>query len=294
MFRPGRGPYGRSISAPCPQGRETTSNVPHVHAPGSRRHLSVPTLVIVPTYQEAGTIQALLAGTRSALPCADILVVDDASPDRTGQLAQAAGDQLGRVSVLNRPRKTGLGDAYRDAFRWALDRRYEIVVTMDADLSHDPRSLPSLVDTIEDGADLAIGSRYVAGGSTPDWPAHRWLLSRAGSAYAKAMLGVRVSDATSGYRAYRADALRQIDADDLRARGYGTQVELAHRVAQSGGRLVEVPIRFQDRQCGKSKLSVAVVAEAFLLVTKLGLTGLSHRLDGPHGTGRGEHGRAVL
>lgn len=240
---------------------------------GAERTPAPATLVIVPTYQEAGNIEALLVRARAALPDADMLVVDDASPDGTASVAETAGARLGGVAVLRRPGKAGLGDAYRDAFSWALARPYRVIVTMDADLSHDPRALPTLVTAVQDGADLAIGSRYVAGGSTPGWGAHRRLLSRAGNSYANLLLGLDVRDATSGYRAYRAERLRAIDIAGLRATGYGTQVELAHLVARSGGRLVELPICFHDRRWGASKMSPGIVAEALWLVTQLGLSG---------------------
>lgn len=238
---------------------------------GPVKHMS--TLVVIPTYQEAGNIEALLTHVRGSLPAADVLVVDDASPDGTAQVAEAAGARLGRVALLRRPGKTGLGNAYRAAFAWGLARPYDVIVTMDADLSHDPRALPALVGAVRDGADLAIGSRFVAGGATPGWGPHRRLLSRAGNAYAHALLGIDVRDATSGFRAYSADRLRAIGVDSLQARGYGTQVELAHRVARSGGRLAELPICFQDRRWGRSKVSPAVVAEALWLVTRLAFDG---------------------
>lgn len=231
------------------------------------------TVVIVPTYQEAGNIVALLERVRSALPNADILVVDDASPDGTASRAEAAGSRLGRVAVLRREGKAGLGDAYRSAFGWALARSYHVIVTMDADLSHDPAALPSLVGAVSRGADLAIGSRYLAGGSTVGWGVHRRLLSRVGNSYATLLLGLDVRDSTSGYRAYRAERLRAMDVAGLQACGYGTQVEMAYRVARLGGRIVEVPICFHDRQWGQSKMSWAVVAEAARLVTRLGLEG---------------------
>ncbi|HUP70229.1 MAG TPA: polyprenol monophosphomannose synthase [Acidimicrobiales bacterium] len=235
--------------------------------------LSAATLVIVPTYEEAGNIEALLTQARTALPAADILVVDDASPDGTASVSEAVGAGLGGVTVLRRPAKAGLGEAYRHAFSWALARPYDVIVTMDADLSHEPKALPTLVAAVAAGADLAIGSRYVAGGSTPGWGAHRRLLSRAGNAYANLLLGLDVNDATSGYRAYRAERLRMIGIAGLRACGYGTQVELAYRVARSGGRLVELPICFHDRSWGESKMSPAIVREALWLVTQLGLDG---------------------
>lgn len=231
------------------------------------------TLVVIPTYQEAGNIDAVLEQVRRALPDADVVVVDDASPDGTADLADAAGIRLGGVRVQRRPAKSGLGTAYRDTFAWALSQGYGVVVTMDADLSHDPRELPALVGAVADGADLAIGSRYVAGGSTPGWGAHRRLLSRLGNCYSNLILGLRLRDATSGYRAYSAGCLRAIDVARISADGYGAQVELAYRVARVGGTLVELPICFHDRQWGDSKMSPAIITEALWLVTRLGLAG---------------------
>jgi dolichol-phosphate mannosyltransferase len=230
-----------------------------------------PTLVVVPTYQEAGTIGALLTSLRSTVPGAAILVVDDNSPDGTADLADMTGQILGSVHVLRRPAKAGLGSAYRTGFAWGLACGYEVLVEMDADLSHDPADLPRLLDAVGAGADLAIGSRYVAGGSIPDWSWHRRTLSRVGNAYSARWLRLPVLDATSGYRAYRADVLRSIDIEGVSADGYGFQIETAWRVTQAGGRVVEVPIAFGERLHGASKMSAGSVAEAMRLVTWWGL-----------------------
>jgi dolichol-phosphate mannosyltransferase len=229
--------------------------------------MSTRTLVVVPTFQEATNIEALLRRVRRAAPDADVLIVDDGSPDGTAGLAESAATELGSISVLRRPGKDGLGAAYRAGFAWGMARGYEVLVEMDADLSHDPDAIPSLVRELERGADLAIGSRYVPGGSTPSWSARRRLLSRAGNAYTRALLGLAVTDATSGFRAYRAAVLDEIDVGASQATGYGFQIELTARVAGSGRRIAEVPIVFRDRTSGTSKMSTRIAVEALALVT---------------------------
>ncbi len=237
--------------------------------------------MVLPTYQEADNIAEVLARLRAAVPEADVLVVDDASPDGTAAIAKAAGHELGGVDVLVRPAKAGLGSAYRDGFAEGLARGYEILVEMDSDLSHDPARLPALLRAVEAGADLALGSRYVPGGSIPNWSFHRRWLSRSGNRYADLLLRLSVRDATSGFRAYRADALRTIDLQSVRADGYGFQIEMVYRVATNGGRIVELPIEFVDRQKGSSKMSVRIIAEALLLVTWWGVRDrIRHRGSG--------------
>jgi len=228
-------------------------------------------LVVLPTYDERETIVPVLAGIRRALPDADVLVVDDNSPDGTANLANAQSARLGRISVLRRRGKSGLGDAYRAGFEHGLRHGYDVLIEMDADLSHDPTALPDLVAAVHEGADLAIGSRYVVGAAIPAWKASRRALSRYGNAYAGAALGTRVSDLTSGYRAYRADALRAADALATRATGYAFQIELAYRVASAHGTIAEVPITFTDRTCGESKMSWRIALEALALVTWWGV-----------------------
>jgi len=249
-------------------------------------------LVVVPTYQEAANVAELLRRLRAAAPDVDVLVVDDSSPDGTAAMAKAAAGELGRVDVLIRPGKAGLGSAYRAGFAEGLARGYDVLVEMDADLSHDPARLPDLLSQVAAGADLAIGSRYVAGGSIPDWSFHRRLLSRAGNRYAGAMLTLPVADATSGYRAYRAATLARIDLDRARSDGYGFQIELAYRVAAAGGRIVEVPIEFVDRRQGSSKMGLRIVVEALVLVTWWGLRDrVTRRGPGRPGGGAGRSPR---
>ncbi len=242
------------------------------------------TLVVLPTYNEAATIEEVLRRTRAAVADASVLVVDDGSPDGTADLAAKLGIELGSVDVLRRPARRGLGDAYRAGFAWGLDRGAEALVEMDSDLSHDPAALPALLGAL-DHSDLVIGSRYVPGGSIPQWGLHRRLLSKGGNVYSSLMLGVPVRDMTSGFRAYRADLLQKMDLDTVRADGYGFQIEMAYRAATAGARITEVPIRFVDREAGQSKMSSHIVVEALGLVTRWGAGRLASRLAGPWGRG---------
>lgn len=225
------------------------------------------TLIVLPTFNEADNIVEVLQKLRAVVPEASVLVVDDSSPDGTADLVEKVAEEIGDVSVMRRPAKSGLGSAYRDGFRHGLAAGYDVMVEMDSDLSHDPAALPSLLAAAADGAALALGSRYIPGGSIPDWSWHRRALSRWGNRYAAAVLGIDVNDATSGYRAYRAEALAGIDFHTVQADGYGFQVEMAYRVLASGGRIVEVPISFTDRVRGESKMSSRIVVEALVLVT---------------------------
>ncbi len=227
-------------------------------------------LVVVPTFEEAATIEAVLQGVRAAVPDAHILVVDDRSTDGTADVAEVVGKELGQVDVLRRPAKVGLGSAYVAGFRRGLADGAELLVEMDADLSHDPAALPELLSAAEHGAHLVIGSRYVPGGHISGWSRGRHFLSRWGNRYVAMALGLGINDATAGYRVYRADLLREIDLDHVRADGYGFQIELTYRVVKRGGRVVEIPIIFNDREHGASKMSGRIVAEAFALVTLWG------------------------
>jgi dolichol-phosphate mannosyltransferase len=238
-------------------------------------------LVVLPTYNEAANVDEVIRRIRKELPGAEVLVVDDNSPDGTADIAEAAGGDVGNVSVLRRPAKSGLGSAYLDGFAEGLARGFDVLVEMDADLSHDPAALPALVSAAVHGADLAIGSRYVAGGSMPDWSRSRAFLSRWANRYAALVLGLAVNDSTSGYRAYRADALERIDLDHVRAYGYGFQIEMTYRLVRQGGAVVEIPVAFLDRREGQSKMSIPIIVEAFVLVTGWGardvLTGRRRR-----------------
>jgi glycosyltransferase involved in cell wall biosynthesis len=238
-------------------------------------------LIVLPTYQEADNIAVVLRRVRAAVPAADVLVVDDGSPDGTADLAEACGAELGRIQVLRRAGKGGLGSAYRDGMRWGLEHGFDTLVEMDADLSHDPADLPRLLAAVEDGADLAIGSRYVPGGSIPAWSWFRRVLSRQGNRYAAAVLRLPVVDATSGFRAYRASTLAAVGLEGVRADGYGFQIEMVYRVVGGGGRVVELPISFTERTLGRSKMSSRIVVEALLLVTWWGLRDRVRPADTP-------------
>lgn len=229
------------------------------------------TLVVLPTYDEAANIAEVLRRVRSALPEANILVVDDSSPDGTAAFAKQAAGELGQIEILERERKDGLGNAYRDGFRQAFKLDYDIVVQMDADLSHDAAVLPELVRRVEAGADMVVGSRYVPGGSIPHWPWYRRALSRYGNRYACRALRLTIRDATSGFRAYQAGALEDISVMDTRSKGYGFQIETAYRMANRGGAIEELPIVFADRVRGYSKMSIGIIAEELTLVTWWGL-----------------------
>lgn len=228
-------------------------------------------VAVIPTYCEVDNLEELVRRVRKAVPAIGLLVVDDGSPDGTAELARGLAAELGDFDVLERPGKHGLGSAYRDGFRRAIDAGAEICIQIDADLSHDPDALPALVANIEHGADLAIGSRYVPGGRTENWPWRRRWLSRWANRYAAGALGLAVNDATAGYRAYRAGALETMDFETVTADGYGFQVEMTHRLVRSGGRIVEFPIEFRDRRAGASKLSQGIVVEAVGLVGRLWL-----------------------
>lgn len=227
--------------------------------------------VVVPTYNEAGNIETLLAAVRRVLPQAEVLVVDDGSPDGTADLAESVGSRLGNIEVMRRSSKDGLGAAYRAGFAHALASGADACVQMDADLSHDPALLTPLVSVVEHGADLVIGSRYVPGGITLNWPRRRRWVSRWGNRYAAGVLGLAVNDVTGGYRVYRADALERMQYDTVTAEGYGFQIEMTYRLVRVSGKIVEFPITFRDRMAGESKFSGSIMREAFGLVLRLWL-----------------------
>jgi dolichol-phosphate mannosyltransferase len=227
--------------------------------------------VTVPTYEEADNIELVVRRVREAVPEAHILVVDDNSGDGTAEKAEALGAELGGIEVLRRPRKLGLGSAYRAGHAVGLARGFDVMIQIDADLSHDPADLPRLLAAVERGADLATGSRYTPGGSVPNWPRRRLALSVLGNRYVAFCLGIGVRDATAGYRAYRASTLEMIGFDSTSSTGYAFQIEMTYRVVESGGKIEEVPIAFTDRVRGHSKMSWRIIAEAMLLVTWWGV-----------------------
>lgn len=229
-----------------------------------------PVLVVIPTYNEAVTLPVILDRLNAAVPEADVLVVDDSSPDGTAEVAERRAADDARVHLLRRTAKQGLGAAYVAGFTWGLQRHYQAVVEMDADASHAPEQLPRLLAALG-WADLVIGSRYVAGGAVVNWPAHRLLLSRGGNLYTRAALRLPVADATAGYRAYRRAALEAIDLDTVESAGYCFQVDMTRRIVAAGLRVAEVPITFTEREMGESKMTSAIVREALWRVTQWGL-----------------------
>lgn len=229
-------------------------------------------LVVVPTHDEAENIERLLDQLATHVPAADVLVIDDASSDATRPLVHQrirAGSK--GLRLIERPDKRGLGDAYREAFRIGIADDYDLLVQIDADLSHDPAALPLMLAVAEQGIAVVIGSRYIPGGTVTGWPRRRTWLSRWANRYVAVMLGLAVNDATAGYRVYRSEALEVIGLDDLQASGYGYQVEMTYRAVRAGLAVVEIPIAFRDRVAGKSKMDRRVVVEAFRLVTVWGV-----------------------
>ena len=227
-------------------------------------------LVIVPTYNEVENLERILERLQTSVPTAHALVVDDGSPDGTGELAEKLAALDARVHVLRRTAKAGLGPAYVAGFRWARERGYDVVVEMDADGSHAPEQLPQLLAAL-DSADLVLGSRYVPGGAVADWPAHRLLLSRFGNRYTRWLLRLPLSDATGGYRAARGELIDALPFDDVASQGYCFQVDWAWRAVRAGARVREVPITFTERAFGRSKMSGSIVREALVRVTVWGL-----------------------
>ena len=224
----------------------------------------------MPTYNERQNLESIAGRVRAALPAADLLVVDDNSPDGTGELADKLAEADPHVQVMHRTEKAGLGKAYIAAFGWALERGYDVIVEMDADGSHQPEHLPSLVGALAH-ADLAIGSRWMPGGRVVNWPRSREALSRGANVYTRLMLGLKVRDATAGFRAYRASTLRTISLDQVQSTGYCFQIDLTIRVADAGLKIVEVPITFVEREHGASKMSSSIMLEAFWRVAQWGV-----------------------
>jgi len=230
-----------------------------------------PAWLVLPTYNEAGNIERFVEAVRAVLPASGrILIVDDNSPDGTGEIADRLAAAEPSISVLHRPQKEGLGPAYIAGFRRALAEGAELVVEMDADFSHDPSHLPALLAATEQ-ADLAIGSRYVAGGGVEDWGMVRRAISRGGSTYARLVLGLRVNDLTAGFKCFRREVLEALDLDAIESRGYAFQVEITYRTIQHGFKVVEVPIVFRDRLVGSSKIDRSVITEALWRVPLLRL-----------------------
>jgi dolichol-phosphate mannosyltransferase len=247
-----------------------------------------PAWIILPTYNEAANLGPLVEAVLVAVPDAHVLVVDDGSPDGTGEIADALAERHRAVEVLHRPRKAGLGVAYVNGFAHALAAGAGWVVEMDADFSHDPRELPGLLARAEAGADLVLGSRYVDGGGVQDWGLLRRVISRGGCRYARTVLGVGVRDLTGGFKCFRAGALEAIDFETVRSEGYAFQVEVTYRALARGLRVEEVPITFRERSAGESKMSARIALEAMWLVPALRF---ARRREGlPEAPGSGEPG----
>jgi len=242
------------------------------------------TLVIIPTYNELENLPLILDRVHKARPDVHVLVVDDSSPDGTGDLAdERARADPDRVHVMHRTAKDGLGAAYLAGFAWGLARQYGVLVEMDADGSHAPEQLYRLLDAIDNGADLAIGSRYVEGGTVRNWPWRRLVLSRSANTYSRLLLGVGIHDITAGYRAYRREALEKLDLATVDSKGYCFQIDLTWRTLNSGFTVVEVPITFTERELGVSKMSGSNIREAMTKVARWGIAG---RLDRARGVVR--------
>jgi len=236
------------------------------------------TLIITPTYNERDNLAGFLRALHDVVPEAHVLIVDDASPDGTGQLADEIAEQDERVHVIHRPEKLGLGTAYVQGFRYALQHQFDIVFEMDADLSHDPRYIPDFFRAIEGGADLVLGSRNITGGGVEGWGPGRHVLSKGGSLYARAILGVPIRDLTTGYKAFTRRALEAIDPSSIRSNGYSFQIETTYRALRKGLCVVEVPIVFVDRRAGHSKMSRRIFAEAIVEVWRLRIDAARGRL----------------
>ncbi len=232
-------------------------------------------LIVMPTYNERQNLEIMAGRIRESVPDADLLVVDDNSPDGTGDLADKLAEADPRVQVMHRTEKAGLGRAYVAGFTWALERGYDLIVEMDADGSHRPEDLPRLLATSAQ-ADAVIGSRYVPGGTVVNWPKSREFLSKGANIYNRVMLGVKVKDATGGYRVYRAETLRRIDLAGIESAGYCFQIDMTLRVLQAGMTIKEVPITFVERERGASKMSRSVIIEAFARVARWGISARLH------------------
>ena len=231
-----------------------------------------PALVIIPTYNERDNLEPIARAVLAADKRVDVLVVDDNSPDGTGQVADALAKEEPRVKVLHRAKKEGLGRAYLHAFKWALEHGYQYVMEMDADFSHDPRYLPRFLDEAEGGADLVLGSRYIDGGGTVNWGPGRRFISKGGSLYARTILGVDIRDLTGGFKCFRRTVLESLSLDAVKSTGYAFQIELTYRALKAGFRVKEIPIVFEDRRVGQSKMSRKIFLEALTMVWKLRLT----------------------
>ncbi len=228
-------------------------------------------LVVLPTYNEAANIEKLLTSLSHICPDANTLVVDDSSPDGTAQVVQQLIAKKSKLSLIQRPAKMGLGSAYLDGFKWGLEQGFDVLVQIDSDFQHDPNDIPQMLAKIQEGYGLVLGSRYVKGGQIPDWIWFRRFLSKWGNLYSRAMLRLTVNDATSGFRAWRADTLRHLEPSEIKSNGYGFQIETVFKISKITAKITEVPIIFSNRSSGKSKMNSKGALEAFLWVTFWGV-----------------------
>lgn len=229
-------------------------------------------LVVIPTYNERDNIEAITTAALAADPRVSVLIVDDNSPDGTGDVADRIAKAEPRVQVLHREKKEGLGKAYLHAFRWGLEQGYQRLIEMDADFSHDPKYLPVMLDASDAGADVVVGSRWVPGGGTVNWGVGRQILSQGGSLYARTVLGVPLRDLTAGFLCFHRRVLEAIDLEQVRSSGYSFQIELKYRALKKGFVVKEIPIVFEDRRVGQSKMSRKIFVEALTMVWKLKLS----------------------
>jgi len=231
-----------------------------------------PAIICIPTFNERDNVEAIARAALDADSRVDVLVIDDNSPDGTVRIADQLAANEPRAHVLHRPNKEGLGRAYLDGFRWALERGYEFILEMDADFSHDPKYLARFLDQAQAGIDLVLGSRYVEGGGTVNWGRVRKLVSQGGSFYARTVLGLELRDLTGGFKCFRRRVLESIDLASVHSTGYAFQIELTYRASKKGFKVLEIPIVFEDRRVGQSKMSWGIALEALAMVWKLRLT----------------------
>lgn len=226
-------------------------------------------LVIIPTYNEKENVQGITESALVALPEANVLIVDDNSPDGTGELADSLAQKDARIHVLHRAGKQGLGRAYLAGFKWALERKYAYIFEMDADFSHHPDDLPRLLKAVQNGADLALGSRYIGGIRVTNWPLHRLILSRGAAVYVHLITGLPVTDPTGGFKCFQRNVLETIPLDNIHSNGYTFQIEMTHQAWMRGFKIVDIPITFDERRTGNSKMSSDIVREALVMVWRL-------------------------
>jgi dolichol-phosphate mannosyltransferase len=268
-------PLAGAVNAASPA-ETAVAGAANTASPAEKTAVAQRPLVVIPTYNERENLEAIVQAIREHLPQTNLLIIDDASPDGTGEIADALAQRLGGIHVLHRAGKLGLGTAYVEGFRYALQSDCTCVFEMDADFSHDPRYLPDLLAAVE-RYDMVIGSRYVPGGATPDWRLMRRIISGGGNIFARTVLSLPIHDCTAGYKCYRREVLAAFDLNRINLQGYAFQIETVYQAYRAGFRIGEVPITFPDRRLGRSKMSRQIVAEAFTYVVKRRLEALRKR-----------------